>query len=280
MASAAPVEGGDAAVRPHRDEAGAHRLEDEVAKGLHVGEVALLGFQARLRHLVALGHRAGHDGAHQEDAGVEEDGEHLQRGGLARLEERGERQDGAPNHEPHVEEAREPCHHEAAHAGEEEAALHDREHVEEGEERARAPAGGDDGGDEDGVEGDEEPGEVAPAPRGRPARDEGQRATGRFPAWRGRRGGTGRERRPRGGARARPRTRAPPSGAEPSPARGGPFSALTAAGTASYLISVTSRKIGRYMATTRPPMITPRTTIIRGSRSAVNAPTAVSTSSS
>ena len=172
------VERGDAAVRPHRDEAGTHRLEDEVAKGLHVGEVALLSLQARLGHLVALGHRAGHDGADQEDAGVEEDREHLQRGRLARLEERGERQDGAPNHEPHVEEAREPCHHEAAHAGEEEAALHDREHVEEGEERARAPAGGDDGGDEDGVEGDEEPGEVAPAPLGRPARDEGQRRQG------------------------------------------------------------------------------------------------------
>lgn len=47
-----------------------------------------------------------------------------------------------------------------------------------------------------------------------------------------------------------------------------------------YLKSVTILKIGRYMATTIPPITTPRKTIIRGSMRAVRAPTAVSTSSS
>ncbi len=47
-----------------------------------------------------------------------------------------------------------------------------------------------------------------------------------------------------------------------------------------YLTSVTSLKIGRYMATTRPPTTTPRNTIIIGSSSEVRVLTAVSTSSS
>ena len=47
-----------------------------------------------------------------------------------------------------------------------------------------------------------------------------------------------------------------------------------------YLIRVTSLKIGRYIATTRPPTITPRNTIMIGSSSEVSVETAVSTSSS
>src|SRR6266404_3770833 len=47
-----------------------------------------------------------------------------------------------------------------------------------------------------------------------------------------------------------------------------------------YLTSVTSLKIGRYMATTSPPTTTPRKTIMMGSRSEVSVLTAVSTSSS
>ena len=47
-----------------------------------------------------------------------------------------------------------------------------------------------------------------------------------------------------------------------------------------YLTSVTSLKIGRYMATTRPPTTTPRNTIMIGSSSEVRVLTAVSTSSS
>ena len=47
-----------------------------------------------------------------------------------------------------------------------------------------------------------------------------------------------------------------------------------------YLTRVTRRKMGRYIATTKPPITTPRKTIISGSSSAVSAPTAVSTSSS
>ena len=47
-----------------------------------------------------------------------------------------------------------------------------------------------------------------------------------------------------------------------------------------YLIRVTILKIGRYSATTRPPMITPRMTIMTGSSSDMSALTAPSTSSS
>src|SRR5260370_42353370 len=47
-----------------------------------------------------------------------------------------------------------------------------------------------------------------------------------------------------------------------------------------YLTSVTSLKIGRYMATTSPPTTTPRKTIIIGSGSEVNVLTAGSASAS
>src|SRR5262249_62337045 len=47
-----------------------------------------------------------------------------------------------------------------------------------------------------------------------------------------------------------------------------------------HFISVTRRKIGRYIATTRPPTTTPRNTIMMGSSRDVRAVTAVSTSSS
>src|SRR5207245_74457 len=47
-----------------------------------------------------------------------------------------------------------------------------------------------------------------------------------------------------------------------------------------YFINVTRRKIGRYIATTRPPTTTPRNTIMMGSSRDVSAVTAVSTSSS
>lgn len=53
-----------------------------------------------------------------------------------------------------------------------------------------------------------------------------------------------------------------------------------ATGPLTYLITVISLKIGRYMATTIPPTTTPRKTIRTGSRSDVIPATAVSTSSS
>lgn len=66
---------------------------------------------------------------------------------------------------------------------------------------------------------------------------------------------------------------------------GAPVAALVGEGVdtrtaLAHLMSVTILKIGRYSATTRPPMITPRMTIIAGSSSDMRAPTAVSTSSS
>ncbi len=51
-------------------------------------------------------------------------------------------------------------------------------------------------------------------------------------------------------------------------------------GSADHLTSVTSLKIGRYIATTMPPTTTPRNTIIIGSSREVRAVTAESTSSS
>ena len=47
-----------------------------------------------------------------------------------------------------------------------------------------------------------------------------------------------------------------------------------------YCTAFTISKIGRYIATTMPPTMTPRTTIITGSMRESRAPTATSTSSS
>jgi len=70
-------------------------------------------------------------------------------------------------------------------------------------------------------------------------------------------------------------TTATPSRAQASPRSGPPtLNAL------HYFINVTRRKIGRYIATTRPPTTTPRKTIMMGSSKDVSAVTAVSTSSS
>ena len=51
-------------------------------------------------------------------------------------------------------------------------------------------------------------------------------------------------------------------------------------GGPAYCTAFIMSKIGRYIATTMPPTITPRTTIIRGSMSESRAETATSTSSS
>ena len=51
-------------------------------------------------------------------------------------------------------------------------------------------------------------------------------------------------------------------------------------GAAAYWTAFTMSKIGRYIATTMPPTITPSTTIIMGSSSDSSALTAASTSSS
>src|SRR5439155_19376091 len=67
---------------------------------------------------------------------------------------------------------------------------------------------------------------------------------------------------------------------EPEPRPGEPAQKRVDVERLHYFIIVTSLKIGRYMATTRPPTTTPRNTIIIGSSSAVSAPTAVSPSSS
>ncbi len=48
----------------------------------------------------------------------------------------------------------------------------------------------------------------------------------------------------------------------------------------AYCTAFIMSKIGRYIATTMPPTMTPRTTIIRGSMSESRAETATSTSSS
>src|SRR5262252_954843 len=151
-----------------------------------------------------------------------------------------------------VEESGETRGHQAAGPGVEKAALQHGEDVEEGEHGARAAARRDNGGDESDVEADLHP---------------------REPAELGAAGGAAEEhaRHEHEAGRDEPRPA--------EPAQGRPQE-LPVFHCCRYLTRVTSLKIGRYMATTRPPMITPRTTIMMGSRSAVSAPTAVSTSSS
>src|SRR5262249_8991462 len=144
----------------------------------------------------------------------------------------------------------------------------------------RAAARRDDAGDEGDVEADLHPGEAAELSAARGAKQE---ETGHEGS-RGDRHHEGRKLRGEGVGEAQEDTRHEHQGGgeEPRPAELAqcrPW-ALPVFHCRRYLTRVTSLKIGRYMATTRPPMITPRTTIMMGSRSAVSAPTAVSTSSS
>src|SRR5713101_888887 len=73
-----------------------------------------------------------------------------------------------------------------------------------------------------------------------------------------------------------------PTAGDPPNARRAPVSGPVGGSDAlvAYCTAFTMSKIGRYMATTMPPTITPRTTIMIGSMRESSVPTAASTSSS
>src|SRR5262250_993536 len=233
-----------------------------------------------LSEMVALGQRAGEHGDGEEHAGIEEHGEPVEArpfDGIAQVQES---EEVPAEHHVGVEKGGEAGCHQTTGPGEEEAAFQHGEDVEEGEDGARAAARRDDAGDEGDVEADLHPGEATELSASRGAKQE---ETG-HDCGRGDRDHEGRELRGEGVGEAQDDTRHQHEGGgeEPRPAelaQGRPQE-LPVFHCRRYLTRVTSLKIGRYMATTRPPMITPSTTIMMGSRRAVSAPTAVSTSSS
>src|SRR2546425_9324804 len=209
-------------------------------------------------------------------SGVEEHGQELKGGGLpGRLVEHVRREDGAAQHDPRVEHARHARHRQSPGPRQEHTRTGDREHVEEAEDRPPTARRGHDGRDEHDVEQAEQP---------RDGTGLGARAEEEENA----RGGRGDEQREREDDRMlaghevgrHDRPEREQQHGEPEPRPGEPAQKRVDVERLHYFIIVTSLKIGRYMATTRPPTTTPRNTIIIGSSSAVSAPTAVSTSSS
>ena len=275
------VEGGDPPLGVDGDEPRAHGLEDEVAEGLKVGEVSALGLEVPLGEVVALGQGARESGDGHEHARVEKDREDLERGHLGGRAHPQPGEGGPAQHHGDVEEAGKAGGREPARSRREEAPFQHGEHVEEGEDGARAAARRDDAGDEGDVDVDLQPCEALEidhvgAAHEQDAGDEAGRESG---------GGERQdieveavgvpEQRPRGQHHGR-RDEARPA----ETAQGAPERLRLSHRHPRYLTRVTSLKIGRYMATTRPPMSTPSTTIMMGSRRAVMELTATSTSSS
>ena len=261
-----PVEG---------DQPRVHRLEEEILEGLQVEQVTVLGLELGARRPELLGEAAGDDRDREEGPGVEEDRQQLERARLVRrVEEDAQREHGPGEHDACVQDARDGRDREPAGPRQENARAGHQEHVEEREDRAGAAGGEHHGGDERRVEQTDQPRDPARM-RERREEEQGDRGSDRDEEGEdqdrhlalheaGRHEGPEREEQ----------------GGEPEPRPGEPAQEPADVERLHYFIKVTSLKIGRYMATTRPPTTMPRNTIMIGSSSDVSAPTAVSTSSS
>ena len=132
MASAARLK---AVIRPSGPtaiESGTDGLEDEVAKGLDIGEVPLLGLQARLRRADSARPSSPPRWRSTRSTPALRNTDSTSRAVVSPGSSRsGHREDGAPEHQAHVEQAGQPGHDQPTSTREEEAALHHREDVEE-----------------------------------------------------------------------------------------------------------------------------------------------------
>ena len=152
------VQRGDGVLAIEGDEAGAHRVEDHRLEGLEVLKVATLMLQLLTRRPELLGQSAGDDRDDEERPGIEEDGEDFQRRRLVGwLEERGQREDRAGEHEARIEEAPGGRDGDRPRAGKQHARSRDRQHVQKGVDRPRTAGGGNDRGDQDHVEEAQQP---------------------------------------------------------------------------------------------------------------------------
>ena len=121
------VEGRHALVLVENDEARADTVEDEIAEGFEVTQVAPARLELPMRRAVALGDAAHHDRDDEEGRRVQEDGDDLERRRLqGRLEEVCQRKDGPPEDETAVQQGGE---------------RGDREDVDARQERARTGHG-------------------------------------------------------------------------------------------------------------------------------------------
>ena len=242
---------------------------------MQVAEVPLSCLELLAGGAVPLAQPPGYDRDDEQGRGIEEHRDELERRRLLRwIEEGRQREHGAGDHDPGVEHAGHPRDGEAPCARQHDARGGDREHVHEGEDGPRATGGRHDCRDERAVEQTDEPGETARLSRRaeqkhrarRRERDD-ERESENLALARHEAGRDERRKRQQDERDAEPR----PGESLERPADGERF---------HYFIKVTRRKIGRYIATTRPPTTTPRKTIMIGSSKDVSAVTAVSTSSS